>query len=87
MLTRKGNITVPLAAEDIRALELVDKVSWIGNEAFDDASMFNSDLVEQQIHVPTDRVYRANRAHGTSTVVQGRIDAAGVAAILQAKRR
>jgi hypothetical protein len=63
MLIVQGNGTIPLTAEEVRALDLVDKVSWIGNEAFDDASMFNSDLVEQQIHASTERVYQGNRAH------------------------
>jgi hypothetical protein len=37
MLTVIGNGMVPLAAEEIKALDLVDKVSWVNNEAFDDA--------------------------------------------------
>jgi hypothetical protein len=65
----------------------VDEVSWIENEAFDDAVMFNSDLVEWQVHAPTERVYKGNKMHGTSTGVNGRADAASVVAILQAKRR
>jgi hypothetical protein len=87
MLSVKGNDTVPLTAEDINALNFVDKVSWINNEAFDDATVFNSDLVERQIHAPTQRKYIGNKAHGTSTVVNGHSDAASVVAILQAKRR
>jgi hypothetical protein len=87
MLTIKGNNTVPLTADDIKALNFVDKTLWTDNEAFDDANMFNSDLVERQIHAPTERVYKGNKAHGTSTVVQGHADAAAVAAILKAKRR
>jgi hypothetical protein len=87
MLTVEGNSTVPLTAEDIKALNFVDKVSWIDNEAFDDADMFNSDLVERQIHAPTERVYKGNKVHGTSTGVNGHSDAASVVAILQAKRR
>jgi hypothetical protein len=86
-LTTEGNSTVPLTAEDIRALNLVDKVSWIDNEAFDDASVFNSDLVERQVRAPTERVFQGNKAHGTAMVVNGRSDAASVVAILQAKRR
>jgi hypothetical protein len=87
VLSVKGNDTVPLTAEDINALNFVDKVSWINNEAFDDATVFNSDLVERQIHAPTEREYKGNKAHGTSTVVNGRSDAASVVAILQAKMR
>lgn len=87
MLIVKGNGTVPLTAEDVRALNLVDKVLWIDNEVFDDANMFNTDLVERQIHTSTERTYQSNRAHGRSTVVQGRADAAGLVAILQAKRQ
>ena len=87
LLTVKGNGTVPLTADDVRALNLVDKVSWIDNEAFDEADMFNTDLVERQIHAPTERLYQGNKAYGRSTVLQGNADAKGIAAILQAKRR
>lgn len=86
-LTEEGNGTVPLTAEDVRALNRVDKVSWIDNEAFDDADMFNSDLVQRQNHESTKRVYQGNKAHGRSTIFQGHADAAGIAAILRAKRR
>jgi hypothetical protein len=61
-------------------------VSWIDNEAFDDADMFNTDLVERQTYAPTERLYKGNKAHGRSTVLQGKADAQGIAAILQAKR-
>jgi hypothetical protein len=87
MLTLIGNDMEPLAAEDIKALDLVDKVSWVDNEAFDDADMFNTDLVERQIHTPTERLYQGTKAHGRATVLQGNADAAGIVAILQAKRR
>lgn len=87
MLTVEANSTVPLTAEDIKALNFADKVSWIDNEAFDDAVIFNSDLVERQSHAPTEREYKKNKAHGTATVVNGHSDAASVVAILQAKRR
>ena len=87
MLIIEANSTVPLTTEDVKALNCVDKVSWINNEAFEDANVFNSDLVERQIHAPTEREYRGNKAHGTSTVVNGHSDAASVVAILQAKRR
>jgi hypothetical protein len=87
VLTVEANCTVPLTAEDIKALNFVDKVSWINNEAFDDANVFNSDLVERQIHAPTERKYIGGKAHGTATVVNGHADAASVVAILQAKRR
>lgn len=83
----QGNDTVPLTAEEVQALNFVDKVSWVDNEAFDDASLFNSDLVERQIHGPTERLYESNKAHGRSTVIQGRADAASVVAILEAKQR
>lgn len=83
----EGNSTVPLTAEDVKALNFVDKVSWIDNEAFDDADMFNSDLVERKLHAPTERVYKGNKVHGTSTGVNGYVDAASVVAILQAKRQ
>lgn len=83
----EGNNTVPFTAEDIKALDLVDKVSWVKNEAFDDAIMFNRDLVERQLHTPTERLYQGTKAHGRSTVVQGNADAASIVAILQAKRR
>lgn len=82
MLIVKGNGTVPLPAEDVRALNIVDKVSWIGNKAFDDADMFNSDLVVRQMHAPAERVYQGNKAHGRSTVVQGHVDAIGITAIM-----
>jgi hypothetical protein len=87
VLTVEANSTVPLIAEDIKALNFVDKVSWINNEAFDDANVFNSDLVERQIYAPIQREYIRNKAHGTSTVINGHSDAASVVAILQAKRR
>ena len=57
MLTAIGNDTVPFTAKDIKALDLMDKVSWVNSEAFDDADMFNTDLVERQIHTPTERLY------------------------------
>jgi hypothetical protein len=82
-----GNGTVPFTAEDIKALDLVDKVSWVNSEAFDDADMFNTDLVERQLHTPTERLYQGTKAHGRSTVLQGNADAASIVAILQAKRR
>jgi hypothetical protein len=40
----------------------VDKVSWIDNEVFDDADMFNSNLVERQIHAPTERACKSTSA-------------------------
>jgi len=83
----EGNSTVPLKVEDIKALNFVDKVSWTDNEAFDDANVFNSDLVERQIYAPTEREYTGNKAHGRAMVVNGYSDAASVVAILQAKRR
>jgi hypothetical protein len=86
MLTDIGNDTVHLAADDVRTLDVVDKVSWIDNEAFDEADLFNTDLVERQIYAPTERLYQGNKAHGRSTVLQGNADAAGIAAILRAKR-
>ncbi|KAH7061005.1 hypothetical protein BKA63DRAFT_573482 [Paraphoma chrysanthemicola] len=52
-LDEGGNGTVPLTAEDVGALGLVDKVSWIDNKAFDDADIFQTDLVERQIHLKT----------------------------------
>jgi hypothetical protein len=67
-------------------LNLVEKVSWIENKAFDDAEMFNTDLVERQIHTPVERLYKGNQAHGRSTVVQGNADAEGIAAIMRARR-
>jgi hypothetical protein len=87
VLTVEANSTVSLTAEDNKALNFVDKVSWNNNEAFDDANVFNSDLVERQIQASTEREYTKNKAHGTSTVVNGHSDAASVVAILQAKRR
>ena len=87
MLTIKGNTTIPLTTEDIKALNSVDKLLYIKNEAFDDANVFNGDLVERQVHVPTERKYEANNGHGRGTVVNGNSDAASVVAILQAKMR
>ena len=87
MLIAQGSGTVSLTAEDVKELNFVDKVSWIDNETFDDANMFNTDLVERQIHTSTERVYQGNKAYGRSTVVQGRTDSASIVAILQAKRR
>jgi hypothetical protein len=46
MLTIEANSTVPLIAEDVKALNFVDKVLWISNEAFNDVDIFNSDLVK-----------------------------------------
>jgi hypothetical protein len=87
MLTIEGNTTVPLTTEDIKALNSVGKVLWIKNEAFDDANVFNGDLVERQVHAPTERKFEANNGHGRGTVVNGNSDAASVVAILQAKMR
>jgi hypothetical protein len=87
VLSVKGSDTVPLTAEDIRALTFVDKVSWINNQAFDDANVFNGDLVERQGHAPTERKYIGNDGHQRGTVVNANMDAASVVAILQAKMR
>jgi hypothetical protein len=87
MLTVEGSSTVPLTAGDIKALSFVDKVSWIDNESFDDAYMFNSDLVERQIHAPTERVYQGNKMHGRSKGFNGYLDTASVVEILQARRQ
>jgi hypothetical protein len=87
ILTVQDSNRVPLTAGDTRALDIVDEVSWIDNEVYDNADMFNTDLVEWQIHVPTTRLYKGNKGHGRSMVHQGRADATGVVAILQAKRR
>jgi hypothetical protein len=86
VLTVEGSSTVPLTAEDVKALSFTDKVSWIDNEAFDDSDMFNSDLVERQIYAPTERIYQGNKVHGRSRGFNGRSDAASVVAILQTKR-
>ncbi|KAF1955559.1 hypothetical protein CC80DRAFT_493040 [Byssothecium circinans] len=77
---------IPLTDQDVRALNLVDRVSWVDNEAFEDADMFNTNLVDRQVYAPTERLYKGNKAHGRSTVLQGNADAAGIAAILRAKR-
>jgi hypothetical protein len=87
MLTVEGNTTVPLTPEDIKALNFVDKVSWINNEAFDDANVFNGDLVERQVYARTERVYEGNNGRGRGMVVNGNSDAASVVAILQARMR
>jgi hypothetical protein len=58
MLTIQGNGTVPLTGEDARNLNLMDKMLWIENEASDDAELFNTDLVERQIHTPVEREYK-----------------------------
>jgi hypothetical protein len=87
MLTVEGNTTVPITAEDIKALNFVDKVSWINCQAFDDANIFNGDLVERQVHAPTERKFIGNDGHERGTVVNGNSDAASVVAILQAKMR
>ncbi|KAF3029133.1 hypothetical protein E8E12_000333 [Didymella heteroderae] len=60
----EGDNTVSLTAEEVKAMNFVDKVSWVDNEAFDDATLFESDLVERQIHAPTERLYKGNKAHG-----------------------
>jgi hypothetical protein len=86
-LDEGGIGTAPLTNEDIKTLNLIDKVSWIDNKAFDDADMFNADIVEWQTKAPTERLYQGTEAHGRSTVFQGYADAEGIAAILQAKRR
>ena len=86
MLTIQGNGTVPLTSEDVRALNLIDKVSWIGNEGFDDANVFNTDLVERQIYTSKNRTYTGNNGHGRSLIVNGKTDAEGVVAILRARR-
>jgi hypothetical protein len=77
---------VSLTSEDIQALKFVDKVEWVKNKAFDDAQMFNTDLVERQAQTPTERLYKLNEAHGRSVVVQGKADAEGIAAIIRARR-
>lgn len=85
--TDEGIDTVPLTAEEVRTMNFVDKVSYINNKAFGDATMFSSDFVERQIYAPTERRYEGGEAHGNATMVQGRMDAATAVAILQAKRR
>jgi hypothetical protein len=86
MLTLQANGTVHLSDEDVLALNLLDKVSWIENQGFDDANVFNTDLVERQAQKRRDRTYQRNNAHGRSMVINGMSDAEGVAAILRARR-
>jgi len=81
-----GSGTVPLRDEDIRVLKLNDKAEWIENKAWDDADMFNTDLVEHQSENPTERSYKGNEAHGKSLLLQGRADAKGIAEIIRARR-
>jgi hypothetical protein len=77
---------VPLTGEDDRALTLIDRAEWVENKAFDDAQMFNTDLVDRQTQDPTERLYKHNEARGRSVVVQGKADAEGIAAIIRARR-
>ena len=87
MLTiRLANDRITLNEEDIHILKLNDKVEWIGNKAFDDAEMFNTDLVDSQSQNSSERLYKENEARGKSLMVQGRADAAGIAAIIRARR-
>jgi hypothetical protein len=86
MLTIKGNGTVPLTEEDVQTLILVNKVSWVGNEAFDEADLFQADLVERQNNTPKERLYKNNKAHGKSMAFQGEADAEGIAAMIRARR-
>jgi len=81
-----GNGTVPLTDDDIRSLKLNDKAEWIENKAYEDAEMFNTDLVECQVKNPTERLYKGNEAHGKSLLVQGRADGKAVADIIRARR-
>ncbi|KAI9777723.1 MAG: hypothetical protein M1816_004602 [Peltula sp. TS41687] len=81
-----GDGMVPLTDEDVQALKLIDKVEWVENKAFDDAQMFNTDLIERQTQNPAGRLYRLNEAHGGSVVVQGKADAEVIAAIIRARR-
>jgi hypothetical protein len=82
----QGNGTVPLTNEELRALNLPEKVSWIDNEAFDDGNMFNSDVVERQNHIPVERLYQGNKIHGRSMGLNGNVDAEGIATILRARK-
>lgn len=86
MLTIKGNGTVPLTEEDVRALIFVDKVSWIGNKAFDESDLFQTDLVARQNHTPKERVFQENEVHGKSMALQGEADAEGLVAMIKARR-
>jgi hypothetical protein len=81
-----GNGTVPLRDDDIPALKLNDKAEWIDNKAYEDAEIFNTDLVEGQAEIPTERLYKGNEAHGKSFLLQGRADAKGIAEIIRARR-
>ena len=81
-----GNGTVPLRDEDIRALKLNDKAEWIKNKAYEDADMFNTDLVDGRVENQTERLYKGNEAHGKSFVLQGRADAKGIVEIIRARR-
>lgn len=72
--------------EDFQVTNLTDRVEWIGNQAFDDADMLNTDLVNLQVQNSTERLYKHNEAHGRSIVIQGRADAEQIAAIIQARR-
>jgi hypothetical protein len=44
---------------------------------FDDANVFNTDLVEHQIRTPTERIYKGNIIRGRSMALNGRTNAEG----------
>lgn len=87
MLISKGNDTAPLTSADDRASDLIDKVSWVGNESFDSSYMFNTDLVEREVFRPMERLFEGNKIRGRSTAVQGHADAEAVVAIIRAGQR
>ena len=80
------NGRIPPSDEVIRTLKLHDKAEWIENKAFDEATMFNSDLVNFSVENSSERLYQGNEAHGKSLSVQGRVDAKGVVEIIRARR-
>ncbi|KAF2266730.1 hypothetical protein CC78DRAFT_124338 [Lojkania enalia] len=85
-LGEESDGTIPLTNEEAWALHLVDKVSYEGNKAFDDAVMVQADLVERPIYTRRERSYINNEAHKTSLVLQGNVDADGLVNILRARR-
>jgi hypothetical protein len=56
MPTVLDRYTIPPTAENIKALDLVDKVARVNDEAFDDADMFTTNLVEQQLYMSTEMI-------------------------------
>ena len=62
------------------------KVKWIENKAFDEAELFNTDLVNSPVQYVSEKLNKCNEAHGKAFVVRSRRGAKGIAEIIRARQ-